>query len=146
MIRHASLRLPAEAYRAQSVCGPIAYRKSRLKLRLDHACIVNRIGTEPGTEPRMDDSRIQLLTFEIRHERFGVALDDVREVVRAVSIVRLPKVPSFVEGVVHVRGCRVPVRDIRARSGLPPKMLEPSDHLIIAFAKRRLVALRVDRV
>ena len=94
----------------------------------------------------MDDSRIQLLTFEIRHERFGVALDDVREVVRAVSIVRLPKVPSFVEGVVNVRGCIVPVLDIRARSGLPPKMLEPSDHLIIAFAKRRLVAIRVDRV
>jgi purine-binding chemotaxis protein CheW len=29
---------------------------------------------------------------------------------------------------------------------LPPKVLEPSDHLVIAFAKRRLVAIRVDRV
>jgi purine-binding chemotaxis protein CheW len=94
----------------------------------------------------MDDPRIELLTFEIRHERFGIALADVREVVRAVSITRLPKAPPILEGVVNVRGCIVPALDIRARFNLPPKALEPSDHLVIAFAKRRLVAIRVDRV
>jgi purine-binding chemotaxis protein CheW len=94
----------------------------------------------------MDDPRIEILTFEIRHERFGIALADVREVVRAVSITRLPKAPPILEGVVNVRGCIVPALDIRARFNLPPKALEPSDHLVIAFAKRRLVAIRVDRV
>jgi purine-binding chemotaxis protein CheW len=94
----------------------------------------------------MDDLRIELLTFEIGHERFGVALADVREVVRAVSITRLPNAPAVLEGVVNVRGCIVPALDIRARFNLPPKVLEPSDHLVIAFAKRRLVAIRVDRV
>jgi purine-binding chemotaxis protein CheW len=94
----------------------------------------------------MDDSRIALLTFDIWHERFGMALADVREVVRAVSIARLPKAPLVVEGVVNVRGSIVPALDIRARFNLPPKAVEPSDHLVIAFAKRRLVAIRVDRV
>jgi purine-binding chemotaxis protein CheW len=97
-------------------------------------------------ELRMDDSGMELLTFEIWHESFGIALADVREVVRAVSIARLPKAPPIVEGVVNVRGCIVPVLDIRARFNLPPKVLEPSDHFVIAFAKRRLVAIRVDRV
>jgi purine-binding chemotaxis protein CheW len=92
------------------------------------------------------DSRLELLTFDIWHERFGIAVADVREVVRAVSIARLPKAPRIVEGVVNVRGCIVPALDIRARFNLPPKVLEPSDHLVIAFAKRRLVAIRVDRV
>jgi purine-binding chemotaxis protein CheW len=94
----------------------------------------------------MDDSRLELLTFEIWHRRFGIAVADVREVVRAVSIARLPRAPAIVEGVVNVRGCIVPALDIRARFNLPPKVLEPSDHLVIAFAKRRLVAIRVDRV
>jgi purine-binding chemotaxis protein CheW len=94
----------------------------------------------------MDDSRIELLTFEIWRERFGIAVADVREVVRAVSIARLPKAPAVVEGVVNVRGSIVPALDIRARFNLPPKVLEPSDHFVIAFAKRRLVAIRVDRV
>jgi purine-binding chemotaxis protein CheW len=97
-------------------------------------------------ELRMDDSRIELLTFEIWHQRFGIPLADVREVVRAVSIARLPKAPAVVEGVVNVRGSIVPALDIRARFNLPPKLVQPSDHLVIAFAKRRLVAIRVDRV
>jgi purine-binding chemotaxis protein CheW len=94
----------------------------------------------------MDDSRIELLTFEIWHERIGIPVADVREVVRAVSIARLPRAPAVVEGVVNVRGSIVPVLDIRARFNLPRKIVEPSDHLVIAFAKRRLVAIRVDRV
>src|SRR5271156_1247745 len=94
----------------------------------------------------MDDPELALLTFKIWHESFGIPLADVREIVRAVSITRLPKAPSVVEGVVNVRGCIVPALDIRARFNLPPKVLEPSDHLVIAFAKRRLVAIRVDRV
>jgi purine-binding chemotaxis protein CheW len=51
-----------------------------------------------------------------------------------------------VEGIINVRGSVVPTLDIRARFKLPPKTVEPSDHLVIAFAKRRLVAIRVDRV
>jgi purine-binding chemotaxis protein CheW len=94
----------------------------------------------------VDDSKIKLLTFEIWHERFGIPLTDVREIVRAVSIVRLPKAPAVVEGIINVRGSVVPTLDIRARFNLPPKAVEPSDHLVIAVAKRRLVAIRVDRV
>jgi purine-binding chemotaxis protein CheW len=94
----------------------------------------------------MDDSKMEFLTFNIWHERFGIALTDVREIVRAVSIVRLPKAPRVVEGVINVRGSVVPAFDIRARFKLPPKAVEPSDHLIIALARRRLVAIRVDRV
>jgi chemotaxis signal transduction protein len=48
----------------------------------------------------VDDSKIKLLTFEIWHERFGIPLTDVREIVRAVSIVRLPKAPPVVEGII----------------------------------------------
>jgi purine-binding chemotaxis protein CheW len=94
----------------------------------------------------MDDSKMELLTFEIGHERFGIPLSDVREIVRAVSIVRFPNAPPVVEGIINVRGSVVPTLDIRARFNLPPKAVEPSDHLVIAFARHRLVAIRVDRV
>ena len=94
----------------------------------------------------MDESKMELLTFEIWQARFGISLADVREIVRAVSIVRLPRAPPIVEGVINVRGSVIPALDIRARFDLPPKAVEPSDHLVIAFAKRRLVAIRVDRV
>jgi purine-binding chemotaxis protein CheW len=97
-------------------------------------------------ELRMDESKMALLTFEIWQARFGIPLANVREIVRAVSILRLPRGPPVVEGVINVRGSLVPALDIRARFGLPPKAVEPSDHLVIASVKRRLVAIRVDRV
>jgi purine-binding chemotaxis protein CheW len=69
----------------------------------------------------------------------------VRELVRAVAITPLPHAPSVIEGVVDVRGCVLPVLDVRARFGLPARPLDPSDHFIVASAGPRGVILRVDR-
>src|SRR5262249_37195624 len=75
----------------------------------------------------------------------GFPLRDVSEVVRAVSLAPLPKAPPIVEGVINLRGTIIPVLDIRARFKLPSKAIAPADHLVIARAKHRLVAVRVDR-
>jgi purine-binding chemotaxis protein CheW len=87
----------------------------------------------------------ELLVFEVGGQRFGLPAADVREVLRAVTLTPLPHAPALVEGVINVRGTLVPVLDIRARFRLPPKPLDHTDHLIVARAAGRLVALRVDR-
>jgi len=87
----------------------------------------------------------QLLSFEVGNNRFALPVDRVREVVRAAAIAALPKAPPIVEGIINFRGTLVPVLDIRQRFGLPPAPLAPEQHLILAQAGRRLVALRVDR-
>src|SRR5262249_17975243 len=83
--------------------------------------------------------------FEVDGRRYGLPAAEVRELARAVTIVPLPRPRALVEGVVDVRGEAVPVLDLRARLGLPAKGVEPSDHLVIARASGRTVALRVDR-
>jgi purine-binding chemotaxis protein CheW len=89
---------------------------------------------------------VEILIFELAGQRYGIPLRSVREVVRAVAITPLPTAPAVVEGLINVRGTLAPVFDLRARFGLPPKSLEPSDHFIIAWTRSRLVALRADRV
>jgi len=88
----------------------------------------------------------ELVAFEIDRDRFGIVLGDVKEIVRAVTITKLPKAPAVIEGVINARGSIIPVLDIRARFRLPPKPVEPSDQLVIARAAARIVAIRVDRV
>jgi purine-binding chemotaxis protein CheW len=83
--------------------------------------------------------------FEVAGRRFGLSAEALREVVRAVAITALPKAPPIVEGVINLRGTLVPVLDIRQRFELPPTPLAPQQHLLIAQAGARLVALRVDR-
>jgi purine-binding chemotaxis protein CheW len=87
----------------------------------------------------------ELLVFEVGGQRYGLPAADVRELFRAVTLTPLPRAPAIVEGVINVRGELVPVLDIRGRFRLPAKPPEPSDHLIVARAGDRLVALRVDR-
>ena len=87
----------------------------------------------------------EVLVFELGGQRYGLPTLDVTELVRAVTITRLPDAPAFIEGVVNVRGRVLPVLDIRARFHLPAKPLDPSDHFIVASAGARGVILRVDR-
>lgn len=87
----------------------------------------------------------EIVVFELGAQRYALALADVQELLRAVTIVPLPKAPSVVEGVIDVRGHVVPVLDVRQRFGLAPKALEPGDHLVLATTGARTVAIRVDR-
>ncbi len=87
----------------------------------------------------------EILVFRLQDWRFGLPVADVQSLERAVTIVPLPGAPSVVEGLVDVHGRLVPVFDVRSRFRLPPKEVDPSEHLVIARAGGRLVALRVDR-
>lgn len=91
-------------------------------------------------------SFVHLLTFELDHQRFGLPMADVREVVRVAAFAPLPKAPQVIEGVLNFRGAAVPVLDIRARFGLPPRGVRTTDHLVVAQAGKRTAAIRVDRV
>lgn len=89
---------------------------------------------------------VQLLVFELEGLRLALPAATVQEVVRAVAIAPLAQGPAAVEGVINARGALVPAFDLRQRFGLPARPLSPEHHLILAFAGRRLTALRVDRV
>ena len=88
---------------------------------------------------------IDVLVFELGSQSFAVALEHIAEVLRAVALSALPNAPAVVEGIINVRGEVVPVLDIRARFGLEPKAIGLDDHMLLAIAGQRRVALRVDR-
>jgi purine-binding chemotaxis protein CheW len=93
----------------------------------------------------MQDSSAKFLTFAIASQRFGIRVEDVQEIVRAVRLAHLPKAPLVIEGLIDLRGTVIAVLDIRSRFGLPSKAVAPADHLIIARARERVVGIRVDR-
>ena len=88
---------------------------------------------------------LDALVFELAAERFALPMADVVEVLRAVAIRALPHAPAIIEGIFDLRGELVPVLDMRARFRLASKLLDPSEHLIVAQAGPRKVALRADR-
>jgi purine-binding chemotaxis protein CheW len=62
----------------------------------------------------------QVVVFRLDKEEFGVPVASVQEIVRIPDqLIRVPRAPSFVEGVVNLRGTILPVIDLRSRLGLP---------------------------
>ncbi len=100
----------------------------------------------PSSVPgEIDRGRVDVLIFEVGTQRHALLAADVQEVLPAVPIAPLPRGPAGVEGVINLRGRLVPVLDIRARLGLPPKPVEHTDHLLVTSAGGRLAAVRTDR-
>ena len=87
---------------------------------------------------------MDILTFQLDRRSYAFPADRVVQVVQMVAISPLPGAPPVVEGVVNVRGTVVPVFDLRRRFGLPPRPIDPSQHLVILAAGPRMAAVRVD--
>lgn len=94
---------------------------------------------------KLEASFREILVFELGSQRYGLSIGDVIETVRAVAVTPLPQAPPIVEGIINFRGKVVPVLDIRARFHHGPRKMQVQDHLILARAGERQVALRVDR-
>ena len=87
-----------------------------------------------------------LVLFRLDGRRCAVADFSVVEILAAVATRPLPRQPEYIAGVFDLRGTIVPVLDLRVRFGLPPRLMELSDHLIVVRAAGRLLALWVDAV
>ena len=89
---------------------------------------------------------LEVLVFEIGGQQHAFPAAAIKELVPMVAFAPLAERPTFIEGIVNYRGTIVPLLDFRGRLGLPARPALPSDHLIVAWAGERLVAVRVDRV
>ena len=61
----------------------------------------------------------QYLTFRLDNEMFAIHVAQAREILDLLPITKVPQSPSFMRGVINVRGSAVPVIDLRLKFGLP---------------------------
>jgi purine-binding chemotaxis protein CheW len=61
---------------------------------------------------------VQLVTFQVGVEEFGLDIRSIAEVVRPLRVTSLPRMPEFIEGVINLRGAIIPIVDLRKRFGL----------------------------
>ena len=103
---------------------------------------------EPEREADLESAvREEYLTFLLGREEYAVAIERVREVVKAPPITEVPRAPAHILGVVTVRGEIVAVVDPRRRLGLPGT--PPADgaaRIVIVDAGDGPCALLVDAV
>ena len=74
---------------------------------------------------------LRWVTFKLGNEIYGVNVMQVREVLRYTDIAPVPGAPSYVLGIINLRGNVVTVIDTRARFGIPPAEVTDNTRIMI---------------
>lgn len=64
------------------------------------------------------------LTVTLDNESYGMAVLKVREIIRLQKITPVPQMPSYVKGVINLRGRVIPIVDLRLKFGLKAEIAE----------------------
>lgn len=92
------------------------------------------------------ENNLQVVTFRVGNEDYGIHIMRVQEIIRVIDAVKVPKSPSYVDGVVNLRGKIVPIIDLRKRMGKSVTSITEASRIIIVDAGGRLAGLVVDVV
>ena len=76
---------------------------------------------EPLESQRTAAAGGKYLTFKLGAEEYGVEILKVQEIIKMMDITRVPRVQSYVRGVINLRGKVIPVIDLRLKFGMEGK-------------------------
>ncbi|MFH0990123.1 MAG: chemotaxis protein CheW [bacterium] len=89
---------------------------------------------------------LQLVSFMIGKEEFGVDILKVQEINRMVEITRVPNAPAFVSGVINLRGKVIPIVDLRKRFGTGKEENDKDTRIIVVELTGKVIGFIVDAV
>jgi purine-binding chemotaxis protein CheW len=88
----------------------------------------------------------ELIAFRIGEQEFCVDIMNVREIRGWTPATPLPRSPSYMKGVINLRGIVLPIIDLGARFGLATAEPTARHVIMVAHIGCRLVGLLVDAV
>lgn len=100
----------------------------------------NNIGMEEDTQYG------KYLTFTIDGEVFGIEIRYVTEIIGMQAITVVPEVPTFVKGIINLRGKIIPVIDVRLKFGKEAIEYTDRTSIIVIDINETAVGLIVDYV
>lgn len=97
-----------------------------------------------------NDSQVQLVTFQLGEELYGIDIMKVDGIVREENIRPIPNAPPYVEGIFNLRGSIIPVINLHTRFHLRPADLSDEDKLlsgmVIINLNNMLIGIIIDKV
>jgi len=101
---------------------------------------VHQHGTGSGEE------LLQLVSFNIGDEEFGVDILHVQEINRMLEVTRVPRVREYVDGVINLRGKVIPIVDLRCRFGMERREHDKHTRIVVVELSGRVIGFVVDAV
>lgn len=91
-------------------------------------------------------SELELLSFRIGEQEYSVDIMSVREIRGWTKPTPLPRAPSYVRGVINLRGTVLPIVDLAARLGLQVGEETSRNVIIVVCIDNQMTGLLVNAV
>lgn len=89
----------------------------------------------------------QFIVFTIDDEKFGVDVKQIKQIIPISETTHIPNAPSFVEGVINLRGDIIPIIDLKSKLSLQVKGInEKEGKIIIVELDNNNIGMKVDSV
>ena len=89
---------------------------------------------------------IQLVSFNLEQEEYGINVLAVREIIRMISITRVPNTPHYVEGVINLRGKVIPIISLRRKFDLAEAEYDKRTRIMVMEVVGEMMGFIVDEV
>jgi purine-binding chemotaxis protein CheW len=92
------------------------------------------------------DESLQLVTFQLGSEKYGIDIMQVKEIVDYEEIRTIPNAPVYVEGIYNLRGDIIPIISLHRRFHLSrPEDIDQDSLLILGIGEMEL-GIIIDRI
>ncbi len=99
-----------------------------------------------AVQPQPEDPILRWVTFRLDKEKYCINVLLVQEVLRITEIAPVPGAPSYVLGIINLRGNVVTVVDTRRRFGLTLKEVDDASRIVIIEVNGNVIGMLVDSV
>ncbi len=96
------------------------------------------------------ENQLQLVTFQLGNEKYGIDIMEVKEIVRNQEVRPIPNAPAWVQGLLNLRGRIIPIIDLHERFQLARLSVEddesdPGGIIVISVGGREL-GIVIDKI
>lgn len=97
-------------------------------------------------EKSAQNMELQLVSFCLGEEEYGVDILRVQEIIRMLSISKIPRAPEYVEGLINLRGKVIPIINLRTRFDLERRVNDKQTRIIVVDINGKILGIVVDSV
>lgn len=88
----------------------------------------------------------QYVIVHLNQENYGIEIKQVQVIERMSKVTRVPHAPSYIKGVINLRGDIIPVMSLREKLAMDVDTYTQDTRIIIVKTKKHVVGLIVDEV
>ncbi len=98
------------------------------------------------TESKEGTGSLQLVSFRLGQEEYGVEITKVQEIILMGEITRVPQTPDYLKGLINLRSTVIPIVDLRIRFGLPTTEQTDETRIMVVNVAGKTIGIIVDAV